>query len=276
MKHSHYLILIALLLSACNSYDHESYIAQFKADFDNEINSYQVSAQDSVRLLKENKQSIQEFRTEKIANDRFYIDNYSWYQLGKNLMLSPEEAKVEANKYGFSHPYYFLEFLKSENTKGPVKKQVMKDVRNRLYEKHGKDSVEIYACIAKNLFQAVKRHEKSKYYFFLKVDFEKVKYASDKQKRVAAQMTQGAFKRLLEKTVVKDNLYHITITKGEEIGISEDLFVIGKGLLDESNQRFIKMRKTQPNYMVDLDPSQARLVNFDWDSVYSFYKRYVK
>ncbi|PXY02775.1 hypothetical protein DF185_01395 [Marinifilum breve] len=276
MKHSHYLISIVLLLSACNSNDQESYIAQFKADFDNEINNYQVSAQDSARLLNANKQSIEEFRTEKIANDRFYIENYSWYQLGKNLMLSPEEAKMEANKYGFERPYYFLEFLKSDTTKGPVKKQALNDVRNRLYQKHRKDSVEIYACIAKDLFHAVKRHEKYEYYFFLKVDFEKVKNASDKQKKVAAQMTQGAFKRLLEKTVVKDNLYHITIKKGEEIGISEDLFLLGKGLLDESNQGFIKMRKTQPNYMMDLDPSQARLVNFDWDSAYSFYKRYVK
>ncbi|WP_282014234.1 hypothetical protein [Marinifilum flexuosum] len=276
MKHSHYLFLIVLLLSACNSYDHESYIAQFKADFDNNINNYQVSAKDSARILNANMQSIQEFRTEKIANDRFYIDNYSWYQLGKNLMLSPDEAKVEANKYGFVRPYYFLEFLKSESTIGPVKKQVMKDVRNRLYDKHGKDSVQIFGCDASDLFRAVKRHENSKYYFFLKVDFEKVKKASDKQKKVAAQMTKGAFKRLLEKTVVQNNLYHITITKGEEIGVSEDLFVIGKGLLDESNRGFIKMRKTQPNYMMNLDPGQVRLVNFNWDTAYSFYKRYVK
>lgn len=276
MKHSHYLISIVLLLLACNSNDQESYIAQFKADFDNEINNYQVSAQDSARLLNANKQSIEEFRTEKIANDRFYIDNYSWYQLGKNLMLSPKEAKMEANKYGFERPYYFLEFLKSENTKGLVKKQAINDVRNRLYTKLGKDSAQIFECDASDLFRAVRRHENSKYYFFLKVDFEKMKNASDKQKKVAAQMTQGAFKRLLEKTVVKDNLYHITIKKGEEIGISEDLFLLGKGLLDESNQGFIKMRKTQPNYMMDLDPCQARLVNFDWDSAYSFYKRYVK
>ncbi|NOU58663.1 hypothetical protein [Marinifilum caeruleilacunae] len=276
MKHSHILLVLSLLVAACNSYDHEAYIAKFKADFDKEINSYTVNKHDSARLLSARGQSIEEFKAEKIANDRFYIDNYSWYQLGKNLMLSPEEAKIEAKKYGFERPYYFLEFLKSETTKGPVKKQVMEDVRNRLYIKHGKDSVQIYGCAAKDLFAAVKRHEKYKYFFFLKVDFEKVKDATDKQKKVAAQMFQGAFKRLLAKTEVKDNLYHITISKGEEIGISEDLFIIGKGMLEDSNKDFIEMRKTQADYMMNLNPEQVRLVSMNWDNAYSLYKRYVK
>lgn len=276
MKYLHYLFMMILLFSACKSYDHDAYIAQFKMDFDNKLNAYIVSKNDSARLLRERKQSVAEFKAEKIANDRFYIDNYSWYQLGKNLMLSPKEAKLKANKYGFERPYYFLEFLKSKSTIGPVKKQVITDVRNRLYEKHAKDSVQIYGCTAQDLFSAVKRHEKYEYFFFLKVDFEKVKNSNDKQKKVAVQMFQGAFKRLLVKTEVKDNLYHITISKGEEIGISKDLFAIGKGMLDDSNKDFIEMRKTRPDYMMNLNPSQARLVNMDWDSTYSLYKRYGK
>ncbi|WP_321307840.1 hypothetical protein [Marinifilum fragile] len=277
MKHSHYLILIALLLSACNSYDHESYIAQFKADFDNEINNYQVSAQDSARLLKTNGQSIQEFRTEKIANDRFYIDNYSWYQLGKNLMLSPKEAQVEANKYGFNRPYYFLEFLKSKDTKGPVKRQAMNDVRNRLYNKHGKDSVQIFGCDASDLFRAVKRHEKYEYFFFLKVDFEKVKNASDKQKKVAAQMMGGALNRLTEKLEVKDNRYYLTISKGEEIGISENLFTVGKNIYIKMNEHLDSLEVTNPEFVekVDLGTQNAKFRINKWEDALKMYEYYI-
>ncbi|MCY1636448.1 hypothetical protein [Marinifilum sp. D737] len=277
MKHSHYLFLIVLLLSACNSYDHESYIAQFRTDFDNDINNYRVSAKDSIRILNTNKQSFQEFRTEKIANDRFYIDNYSWYQLGKNLMLSPAEAKVEANKYGFVRPYYFLEFLKSDTTKGPVKKQVMDDVRNRLYDKHGKDSVQIYGCTAKDLFNAVKRHEKRKYFFFLKVDFEKVKNASDKQKKVAAQMMSGALNRLKEKVEVKDKRYYLTISKGEEIGISENLFTVGKNIYIKMNDHLDSLEVTNPEFVekVELGTHNSKFRINKWEDALKMYEYYI-
>lgn len=276
MKYSLYLFMIVLLLSACNSYDHEAYIAQFKANFDNKINNFDLSEADSARILSNRKQTIEEFKVEKIANDRFYIDNYSWYQLGKNLILSPAKAKEEAIKYGFNRPYYFLQFLKNDTTTGPAKSQVIGSIRNRLYKKHNRDSAQIFACSSSDLFRDVKRYERSKYFFFIKVDFEKVKNASDRQKKVAGQMFQGALKRLLAKTEVKDNLYHITITKGEEIGISEELFTIGKGMLDDSNKDFLMMREKHSDYAMNLDPKQTRLVRNDWNAVYSLYKRYIK
>lgn len=274
MKHSLFLLMIISLISACNSYDHESYIAKFKTDFDNKLNSYTLNKLDSARLQKEGRQTIEQYRLEKIANNRFYIDNYSWYQLGKNLMLSPDEAKQEAFKYGFERPFYFLEFLQSDTTIGPVKNQVLNEVRSRLFDKIGKDSVEIYKSSAKQLFSAVHYFEESKYFVFINVDFERLKEATAKQRTVGAQMTYSAMNRIKENLINENGIYSLKVKNGEEIGISENLFKIGKGLILDINKEIIEKRMTQPDFEIDLTAENAQFFEMNWEQVYSLYKKY--
>ncbi len=278
MKHSSFLFAISLLLSACNTYNHEEYIEKFKVNFDKELNGFTLSKKDSAFILKSRKQSLEEFKAEKVANDRFYVNNYSWYQLGKNLILSPIEAKQLSVKKGFERPFYFLEFLRSDSVESPVKDEVMRAVKERLYLKYSRDSVMISGSSAKNLFAAVHRYERSKYFFFINVNFEKVKNSTDRQKKTAAQMMNTALNRLKEKVEVKDKRYYLTINKGEEIGISESLFVVGKNIYLKMNEDLNKLEKTDPEFVanVQLGTKNSKFIIQTWDDACKMYEFYGK
>ncbi|WP_372645018.1 hypothetical protein [Ancylomarina sp.] len=278
MKSSQLIIVALMLMTACNSYNHEAYISQFKDNVDAEISNYTFGENDSLRLANSKKVNLESLRMEKIANDRFYADNYSWYQLGKNLVLSPDEAKLEANKYGFERPYYFLEYLKCDSVQNPVKNKVVKAVKKRLYAKHSEDSVMISGSSAKHLFAAVHKYERSKYFFFINVDFEKVKSSTDRQKKTAAQMMNTALNRLKEKVEVKDKRYYLTISRGEEIGISESLFLVGKNIYLKMNEDLNKLEKTDPEFVenVQLGTKNARFEIHSWENAWKMYEFYGK
>lgn len=278
MKKSSVIIVVFLFLTACNSYNHEQYIAKFKANVDAEIDNYTVGEIDSSMLSHTGKEKLERIKEEKIAIDRFYADNYSWYQLGKNLMVNPKEAKEEAFKYGFERPYYLLEFLKCDSVVSPVKEEVIKAVKDRLFAKYHRDSVMISGSSAKDLFAAVHKCERSKYFFFIKVDFEKVNSSSDKQKKVAYQMMQSAFKRLLEKVEIKDQTYHLTISGGEEIGISESLFTIGQNIFEKGNGHIEELRKTNSEFAVNagLSVKNSHFNIKSWDDAWKMYELYGK
>lgn len=267
-----------MFMAACRSYNHEAYIAKFKDNVDAEISNYTFGENDALRLANSKKVNLESLRMEKIANDRFYADNYSWYQLGKSLVLSPNDARQEANKYGFDRPYYFFEFLRCDSVKGPVKKEVMKAVKERLYTKHSRDSVMISGSSAKSLFAAVHRYERSKYFFFINVDFEKVKSSTDRQKKTAAQMMNTALNRLKEKVEVKDKRYYLTINRGEEIGISESLFLVGKNIYLKMNEDLNKLEKTDPKFIanVQLGTDNSKFIIKTWDDACKIYELYGK
>ena len=278
MKGSQLFIVVLMLMTACSSYDHEAYVAQFKANVDFDIDHQVFSKQDTLQLEKSNRADLEAFIEDKIANDRFYADNYSWYQLGKNLMLTPDEAKQMAITYGFERPFYFLEFLRCDSVKSPVKKEVMKAVKERLYTKHSRDSVMISGSSAKNLFAAVHRYERSKYFFFINVDFEKVKSSTDRQKKTAAQMMNTALNRLKEKVEVKEKRFYLTINRGEEIGISESLFVVGKNIYLKKNEDLNKLEKTDPDFVnkADLSTENSRFDIRTWENALKMYEFYGK
>ena len=278
MKNIAYIFVSLLLATACNSYNHEDYIAGFKHNVDAAIENDEISSFDSVIIAKYGYQTYDSLRKERIATDRFYIDNYSWYQLGKNLILTPCQAKHEANKYGFKRPYYYLEFLKCDSVQNPEKKKIIEAVRQRLFEKHGSDSVVIYGSSVKQLFAAVQRYERSKYYHFIKVDFEKVKNASPKQQKAAAQMMQTALNRLKEKVEVKNRRYYLTISSGEEIGISESLFVIGKNIYRKMNEHLDESQATNTKFVksTTLFSKENAYKIPDWESAWKMYEYYGK
>ncbi len=266
------LIVFLFLFTACQSYNHEDYIATFKANVDAEINRFSKDDFDSISLARSGKETLERLKEEKIANDRFYADNYSWYQLGKNLMLNPRQAKEESLKAGFERPYYFLEFLKCDSVVSPVKEEVIKGVKDRLFAKYNRDSVSISQSSASELFMAVARCDRSKYFFFINVDFEKVNKASEKQKKVASQMMQSAFKRLKEKAVLKDLKYHLTITTGEEIGISESLFTIGKNIYVSINAQMGEMLARNPGPAPALSLEEQYFKGLTWEKAWVLYE----
>jgi len=278
MKNAFVILVIFLFLTACSSYNHEQYIAKFKANVDAEIANFTINDFDSSMIAHSTKEKLERLKEEKIANDRFYADNYSWYQLGKNLMLTPDEAKQVAIKNGFERPFYFLEFLRSDSVKSPVKEEIMKAVKERLYFKHSSDSIMISGSSAKNLFAAVRKYERSKYFFFINVDFEKVKSSTDRQKKTAAQMMNVALNRLKEKMEVKDKRYYLTIDKGEEIGISESLFVIGRNIYLKTNEELNKLEKTNPEFVenVQLGTKNSKFILRTWDDAWTLYEIYGK
>jgi hypothetical protein len=278
MKKSSVMIVLFIFFSACNSYNHEDYIAKFKANVDAEIDNYTVGEIDSLMLANTGKEKLERIKEEKIANDRFYADNYSWYQLGKNLMLTPKEAEEESIKYGFERPYYFLEFLKCDSVDSPVKTEAVKAVMYRLLAKYHQDSVLISSSSAKDLFTAVHKCERSKYFFFINVDLEKANHSSDKQKKVAAQMLQCGLNRLKEKVEVKvkDQTYYLTISSGEEIGISESLFTIGKNLFESMNLQIKEAIENNEYFEKDLSMEIPRFNKLNWEKAWELYEQYGK
>ncbi|MBN2597448.1 hypothetical protein [Labilibaculum sp.] len=275
MKGSRLVIGMLLFFTACNSYNHEQYIAKFKANVDAEIDNYTIGEFDSLMIANRSKETLERLKAEKIAVDRFYADNYSWYQLGKNLILTPQKAKEESIKYGFERPYYFLEFLKCDSVVSPSKDEVIKGVKDRLFAKYNQDSVLVFRSSAKELFAAVHKCERSKYFFFINVDFEKVNHLSDKQKKVVAQMTQCGLNRLKEKVEVKDQTYYLTISSGEEIGISESIFTIGKNIYLKLNEQ---LAKTNPEFVTNtnLSTKKSRYNIRTWEDAWRLYQLYGK
>jgi hypothetical protein len=262
------LIVFVFLVAACQSYNHEQYIATFKANVDAEINRFSKGDFDSISLARSEKETLERLKEEKIANDRFYADNYSWYQLGKNLMLNPREAKEKSIKAGFDRPYYFLEFLKCDSVVSSVKDEAINALKDRLLGVYSQDSVSISQSSARELFTAVDRCDTSKYFLFIKVDFEKVKNASVRQKKVASQMMQSAFNRLKEKVVVNDLKYHLTIASGEEIGISESLFTIGKNIYVSINARMGELLEKNPEVAQDFSLEEQYFKKITWEKAW--------
>ncbi len=278
MKVSRLVIGILLFFTACNSYNHEQYIAKFKANVDAEIDNYTFGESDSSMLSHTSNEKLEQIKEERIANDRFYADNYSWYQLGKNLMLAPKEAKEESIKYGFERPYYFLEFLKCDSVVSPVKNVVIKEVKDRLFAKYHRDSVLISGSSAKKLFAAVHKYERSKYFFFINVDFEKLKSAPDKQQKVGAQMMNTALNRLKEKVEIKDQRYYLVINKGEEIGVSESIFTIGKNIYLSGNAQLDSLEITDPEFVTkaSLSTEKSKFNIKTWEDALKMYEIYGK
>jgi hypothetical protein len=171
-----------------------------------------------------------------------------------------------------------LEFLKSDTTKGFVKDQVIREVRFRLFDKLGKDSTVIFSCTTKQLFGIVQRFEKTKYFFFINVDFEKVKYSTEKQKKVAAQMLQTALNRMTDKIELRDHQYYLTINRGEDIGISELLFTIGKNIILSCNMQLQGLATSNSEFVksVSMENETTRFAIKTWEDAWALYEIYGK
>ena len=274
MKITRLIIGMLLFATACSSYDHEEYIAKFKTNVDLELSTCTFNKIDSIQFAYSKRYDPEVIRAERIDMKSFYASNYSWYQLGRNLMLTPAEAEQEANENGFERPYYFLEFLKCDSVQNPVKEEVLLAVKKRLFSKFDRDSIYEFGDSADDLFVAVNWHTKSKYSNFIKVDFEKAKLASDKQKKIAAQMLQSGLNRLKEKVEIKDQRYYLNITKGEDIGVSESIFTIGKNIYLKGNAQLDSLEITNPEFVknASLSTEKSRYIIRKWDDAWKMYE----
>jgi len=100
------------------------------------------------------------------------------------------------------------------------------------------------------------------------------KSLSEKEKKYSSEVVYSAFKRAYEHIKIEDGLYVLNIKDGKDIQISQKLFNMIKGSIDDANKEIIRLRLEGYDYSAAEGATLSPPSDWDWDKLVKMYQLY--
>lgn len=121
------------------------------------------------------------------------------------------------------------------------------------------------------------RETKRKEQPLITLDFESLtskKSLSVKEEKYATEIVYSAFKRADPYIKVKDGMYVLGIESGLDIRISEDLYSMIKGTIDDANKEIARIRSQGVECNAEDGTSLTSSENWKWTEIVKMYGNY--
>lgn len=118
-----FLIVMLLFLMSCSTdVDNKEFIR--KVDFILETDFSGFSSIDTSIVLKTLGGDFETYKKTIVQNRKNFVSNYTWHRAGKYLSVKENEAKKIGEIFGFTSPYYFIEFLRDDKEISKLKTEL--------------------------------------------------------------------------------------------------------------------------------------------------------